>query len=89
MCHLDQRQFLNWEILNDIKSIRRFLRLMFLKTRDKVYNLRLAVAQSYVTCSLKFKLLSIVTPKRTSAQLDFRLKFSMFIALSTNGLKNW
>ena len=35
----------------------------------------------------KTKLLSIVTPKRTSVYLDFMVKFSMFIALSVNGLK--
>ena len=47
-------------------SIRRFLRLIYLSKRDKARNLQLTVAQRYITFSLKRKLLSIVTSKRTS-----------------------
>ena len=60
-----------------------------MEARDKASSLRLAVAQRYVTCSLKLKLLSIVAPKKTSPLLDFMIKFSMFVALSTDGFKGF
>ena len=72
--------------MNDFVSIRRFLRLIYLESRDKACNLRFAVAQRYISCLVKLKLLLIVTPKETSAWLDFMVIFLMFIALSTNGI---
>ena len=73
--------------MNAFISIQRFLRLIYTETLDKACHLRLAVSQRYITSSLKLKLLSIVIAKRTPAQPDFMVIFSMFIALSTNGLK--
>ena len=54
-------------------------KVIYLETRYKACSFRLAVAQRYVTYSLKLKLLSIVTPKRTSVQLDFTVKFSCLL----------
>ena len=53
--------------MNDFISMRCFLRVVYLKTRDKACNLQLAVVQRYVTRSLKLKLQLIVTLKKTSA----------------------
>ena len=51
----------------------------YLETRYKACSLRLAVTQRYVTCSLKLKLMSIVTDKATSGQLNFRVKLSCLL----------
>ena len=65
MCHPDQRA--GGTILENFEGIYKYTTLfkpyIF---GNKACNLRLAIAQRCVTCSLKLKLLSIVTPKRTS-----------------------
>lgn len=72
---------------NERLLIRRLAMLIYLETRDKAYNLRLAFAQGWVTWWLKRKMLSIVIPKRTLVLLYFIITSSMLIALSRKRLK--
>ena len=85
VCHPNQRTA---ELGNNERLlIRRHAMLIYLETRDKAYNLRLAFAQGWVTWWLKCKMLSIVIPKRTLVLLYFIITSSMLIALSRKRLK--
>ena len=61
---------LNCEIIKDFIKIQRLFKVIYLETRDRAWRLQFDFLQNGRICSLKFKLLYIVTTKSSSIPLD-------------------